>query len=92
MPTFGYRVALVPNCDANEETKAAYLADLRKERHLTANPSAWHCTVCGKTTKGDDILISYGEEIVMPLPYCPQTSDDGTPCNGYSGQLQPTEP
>jgi hypothetical protein len=89
--TFGYRVALVPYREAREETKAAYLAGLREGRQLNANPPAWDCTVCGKKTAGEDILISYGEEIVTPLPYCPQTRDDGTPCNGHSGQLQPTE-
>jgi hypothetical protein len=86
---FGYRVALVPYRDANQETKAAYLAGLRRWRQLEANPPGWKCAVCGKTTAGDDILISYGEQIAMPLPYCPQTGDDGTSCN--SGQLQPAE-
>jgi hypothetical protein len=87
----GYRVALVPYDDANEDTKAAYLAALEELRALDANPEAWECSACGETTPGGEILISYGKEIARPLPYCPQGLKDGKPCFGYGPELTPAE-
>jgi hypothetical protein len=73
--------------DANDETREAYLAGLRNQRHLDGNANAWTCAKCGNTTAGDDILISFralGLDVLTPLPFCPTTG-----CTGYGPDLTP---
>ena len=79
------KTPLVPFRQANEETRAAYLRGLRDLRDLDDNPSAWHCSRCGETVSGTDVLISYdvGD---TPIPFCPTNG-----CFAYGPDLKPTE-
>lgn len=56
--------------EANEETRTAYHAGLRRLRGFETNPLAWHCRVCGDDTSGDQVLISYGIGDT-PITFCP---------------------
>jgi hypothetical protein len=74
---------LVPFHQANPDTRSAYLRGLQTLRGLDGNPEAWHCTGCGETTPGDDVLISYdiGD---TPIPHCPAQG-----CTAYGPKLKP---
>ena len=73
---------LVPYGEASPETRADYLKGLHDLRGLDGNPEAWHCTRCGETIPGEEILISY--DVPTPIPFCP--SQD---CTSYGPELKP---
>ncbi len=78
---------LVPYRDAEPETQAAFVAGLERQRGLDGNPETWHCTVCGKDTDGNDILITYNVE--TPMPQCPIKPSKEEICVGYGPDLIP---
>jgi NAD-dependent SIR2 family protein deacetylase len=80
------RTPLVPYHEAHPDTQAAYLRGLKNQRDLDGNPEAWHCTRCGETAPGDDVLVSYGVGDT-PIPYCPAQG-----CGAYGPELKPAEP
>lgn len=73
---------LVPYRDAETQTRADFLDGLRSLYELDGNPRTWRCTVCGETTEGDEILITYN--VPTPIQVCP-----GKTCGGYGPQLVP---
>jgi len=73
---------LVPYQQAEPQTRANFLEGLHRLYEFDGNPGAWRCTVCGETTAGDDVLITYN--VPTPIQVCPAST-----CGGYGPQLVP---
>lgn len=73
---------LVPYEQAEPNTRTDFLKGLLRLYGLEGNPGAWRCTVCGHTTAGNDILITYN--VPTPIQVCPTKT-----CGGYGPQLGP---
>jgi hypothetical protein len=74
--------SLVPYYQAAPQTQAAYQAGLQRLRDLNALPDTWTCSICGATTQGKDILISYIGDTA--IPYCPTKG-----CPAHGSDLHP---
>lgn len=75
---------LVPYEQAEPQTQD-FLEGLLRLYGLQGNPRAWRCTVCGQTTAGNDILITYN--VPTPIQICPTKT-----CGGYGPQQVPVSP
>jgi hypothetical protein len=79
----------VPYDQADEPTKTAYLDGLKRLRGIEGNPAQWHCGICGTTTAGDEIGLTYGEDVITPLPVCPHMAGSHLVCAGIGPDLTP---
>ena len=73
---------LTPYYQADPQTQAAYQAGLQRLRDLNTLPETWTCALCGATTQGKDILISYIGDTA--IPYCPTKG-----CPAHGSDLHP---